>query len=47
MRADNGTRPDAIVAAASAALTDAASHAHRLATALDTTHQHAAHLATA
>ena len=47
VRTDNSTHPDALVAAASAALTDAAGYAHRLAAALDTTHQHAAHLATA
>lgn len=46
-RADNGDCPGELVAAVTAALTDAARHANQAAADIDTAHQHAAHLATA
>jgi len=45
LRADNDAGPGELTAHASAALTDAARHAHQLAAALDSTHQYTAHLA--
>lgn len=45
-RADSSDCPGELVAAATAALSNAANHARRLAAEMDTAHQHAAHLAT-
>jgi hypothetical protein len=47
LRADNGDCPAQLVDAVTAALADAARHAHQAAADIDTAHQHAAHLATA